>query len=795
MGIKRLLMVFIIVSVVLGSIVFILFQTGADKQIIEATLPAVERRLGVTITYGDVSSALTNVTLSDVKILSPQDDKPLASIDRLGIRFRIGPLFFGKLDITGIRLDNLDLRMGSGAKGASSSSWAQFIQNLATQKASIPGAERGAENKTERPEIYIVSGKMTFDDNNIKARVKSWSGRLDSDGQASLEIDRYEILHRGRKSIDGEVLKTLYHTQTHRVAIRMDGPSFTLPASPEEIVAMVRDAKAVMAGFSPGANHVPPPGPSDKGSAGPGTEPSFLPDGITGFNAVITDANATLYDPDIPESRLIIAGISADVSTSEDHPLSIRANGGLSGTAARWSVSTQILSPNRSTITLEVPDMPLSTLGNLIYRSEHIRWDNGFADGKITFDFDQSHHQLTLTGQAGISGVTLEHHRLGPEPLVGLKLLGDFKISYDTESRTAHIERLLISKGLARATIRGDVFFDRSAFDLDMTVPSTACRHIKAAIPDGLIPQISDVELSGQLGMSLRLAIDKEDMDNVRLNINLDNRCRIADYGHLAEPDYFRRPFAYTAYTADEAPLRLVTGPGTDRWANLSSISPYVIGAVLTTEDSKFWHHSGATIPEIKRAIVLNLKNDSLSHGASTITMQLAKNLFLTRDRTLARKLQELFFVWYLETHFSKEEILELYLNVVEFGPSIYGIGDAAAYYFGRDPSELNAMESVFLVKLLPNPVARHGATYLQDKVSKRQKGIFQRVLRTMKDRGHLTGAELGEALTQNIYFYRDGDPLPEPRPMMRGFVRRSYANEPEYDDTDTSDLEQPSWD
>jgi len=182
----------------------------------------------------------------------------------------------------------------------------------------------------------------------------------------------------------------------------------------------------------------------------------------------------------------------------------------------------------------------------------------------------------------------------------------------------------------------------------------------------------------------------------------------------------------------------------------------------------------------------LNLEKKGLSHGASTITMQLAKNLFLSRDRTMSRKLEELFFTWYLESYFSKEEILELYLNVVEFGPSVYGIVDAAHHYFGREPYELNLVESVFLIKLLPSPISRHDA-YVQGEVSERRMNVLHKTMRTMLDRGRISASEFEEGQSQKIDFYREGEPLPEPRVQVpRGAPVLTPDDAPAADDEST---------
>ena len=114
----------------------------------------------------------------------------------------------------------------------------------------------------------------------------------------------------------------------------------------------------------------------------------------------------------------------------------------------------------------------------------------------------------------------------------------------------------------------------------------------------------------------------------------------------------------------------------------LSAISKFMEVAVLTTEDGGFHRHHGFDHEAIRNSIRENLRRRKFVRGASTISMQLAKNLYLDRGKNLSRKLQEAVLTMYLEQELTKEQILELYLNVVEFGPLIYGIGPAARYYF-----------------------------------------------------------------------------------------------------------------
>ena len=139
-------------------------------------------------------------------------------------------------------------------------------------------------------------------------------------------------------------------------------------------------------------------------------------------------------------------------------------------------------------------------------------------------------------------------------------------------------------------------------------------------------------------------------------------------------------------------------------WVDFKDISPCLAGAVLVSEDINFWEHSGYDWEEIKRAIRTDIKKGRFTRGASTITQQLARNLFLSGAKTPARKLREFFIARKLERELSKMRILELYLNWVEWGEGIFGIQAASWNYFEKPAGELWPEEAVRLVSALPNP-------------------------------------------------------------------------------------------
>ncbi|RJQ45658.1 MAG: monofunctional biosynthetic peptidoglycan transglycosylase [Nitrospiraceae bacterium] len=139
-------------------------------------------------------------------------------------------------------------------------------------------------------------------------------------------------------------------------------------------------------------------------------------------------------------------------------------------------------------------------------------------------------------------------------------------------------------------------------------------------------------------------------------------------------------------------------------WTPMSQISPYLIKAVLIAEDDKFWQHEGFDYEALQKALEKDIKQKKFKFGGSTITQQLAKNLYLTPSKNPARKMKEAILTWRIEKTLSKRRILELYLNVAEWGEGLFGIGAASFHYYGKPAAELGTEESARLASVLPNP-------------------------------------------------------------------------------------------
>ncbi len=167
-------------------------------------------------------------------------------------------------------------------------------------------------------------------------------------------------------------------------------------------------------------------------------------------------------------------------------------------------------------------------------------------------------------------------------------------------------------------------------------------------------------------------------------------------------------------------------------WVSLNRISPNLVKAVLIGEDDKFYQHEGFDFEAIGDALERNLEEGRFAAGASTITQQLAKNLFLSPDKSLVRKLREAVLVWRMERALSKKRILELYLNVAEWGPGLFGAEAASRRYYGKSASNLTPGEAAHLAAVLPNPL-RYSPVKSSKYVAYRSKVILRRLMRRVK--------------------------------------------------------------
>ena len=338
------------------------------------------------------------------------------------------------------------------------------------------------------------------------------------------------------------------------------------------------------------------------------------------------------------------------------------------------------------------------------------------------------------------------------------------------DSGTLRLDDGELALGALRVALRGSVASteDHLAASLVFELPKTKCQAILGSIPSALIPTLAGAEAEGDLGARIRLVFDSLKLDDLVLDALVDDRCAMTAVPEPLAKEHFSEPFEHAIYDPDGSLDMETTGPTTENWTDLEHISPFMQVAVLTTEDGAFYRHKGFNRAAIRNALVANLKAGRFLRGASTITMQLAKNLFLSREKTLARKLEELILADYLEQTFTKKEIMELYLNVIEYGPNVYGITQAAFHYFGRKPDELNLAESLFLSSILPSPVRYHKLAE-KPQLSEGWSKHLRDLMGIAGKLGTISADELARGLTEQVVFHDPKDPLPPPRPPVTG--------------------------
>lgn len=313
----------------------------------------------------------------------------------------------------------------------------------------------------------------------------------------------------------------------------------------------------------------------------------------------------------------------------------------------------------------------------------------GPLQGEVTLDARCDAAGATCTLSARSEAAVLSHPLLAPTPLSPAPL----RVSL-TVDRGA---------GTAAGEVRYDALKASVAVSADRMVTVDARALPLTALVDrfaGSLPEARGAALAGTLGARLVYDLDARTLRSIEPAAD-----GLAAAGVLPDPGAWRRgSFTWRAPIEDGWVPR-TTGDGLPGWTPLSraGLAP---AAMIAAEDAAFRSHPGYHLPAIREALdAWMLEPDSAPRGGSTITQQLAKNLFCDpMDRTLARKLRELIYALDLERTLPKERILELYINIVELGPDLYGVGPAADAYFIKQPARLTPTEAAFVAAILPSP-------------------------------------------------------------------------------------------
>lgn len=320
---------------------------------------------------------------------------------------------------------------------------------------------------------------------------------------------------------------------------------------------------------------------------------------------------------------------------------------------------------------------------------------------------EESSDKFTLQGEAQVSGLHVYHPALSPEAInlnrgqVFYRInLGEKFIELDSATN------IRFNKMEFHPYLRAEKKEKQWHFTASVNKPWFPADDLFGSLPQGLFGNLEGIKTRGELSYHFLLDVDFALPDSLKLESELKERdFHITQYGRT-NLEKMSKEFVYTAYE-DGKPVRSFSvGPSWEHFAPLDSISPYLQMSVMQSEDGAFYHHQGFLPKAMREALIHDLKVKRFARGGSTITMQLVKNVFLNRNKNMARKLEEALIVWLIETEklTSKERMYEVYLNIAEWGPLIYGAHEAAAYYFNKRPSQLTVEESIFLASIVPKP-------------------------------------------------------------------------------------------
>jgi hypothetical protein len=361
--------------------------------------------------------------------------------------------------------------------------------------------------------------------------------------------------------------------------------------------------------------------------------------------------------------------------------------------------------------------------------------------------------RAAFSGNGRVSRLAIRHPKLAKDPVRGIELgwRASGEITLDGSHLRVDVGELQV--GRTRLELKGELINtdDRLALAVEGGIPLASCQDMLDSAPEGLAPLLTGMRMAGTFSLRIRANFDALKPNNTDSQVSFANDCRVTDVPAAIAPARFASTFAYDVRDETGRTLRLYTGPDTNGWVRYENISRYMEVAVLVNEDGRFFRHRGFDQEAISNSLRENLKARRFSRGASTVTMQLAKNLYLDRDKTLSRKLQEAVLTMLLEQELPKEKILELYLNVIEFGPGIYGIGAAAQYYFDTTAAELSVGQALYLGSILPKPKSHHFAA--DGNVSPGWSSYLRKLMHVAHKRQLITSAELEEGLREQVAF------------------------------------------
>ncbi|HVY37768.1 MAG TPA: biosynthetic peptidoglycan transglycosylase [Polyangia bacterium] len=688
-------------------------------------------KLGRAVTVGQGRAGLLHVVLHDVTVAGAPGGQPLATIARLSVPFGAAVGLHTPIEVGGLRV--------LAVRGGAEDNVSDVLARLRGKHPADKGAPAAPPAAAPGPTAPAAAAEPPPHTNLPDIALSN----------ASIEIrDEETRLRLAIPSLSGEI-----HPGT-RLALRMrglhGGLAFGGDGGGPRFGADELDLDTPLAGMKPTGI------PSIRVAGGTASPLPTL--ALTGVAGVI--APAPVGVPGAKEGLIIdlrgsYGGARETLWTAKGDADPAHGTGKLALRAEQFSLA-------------RIADvLPASVL----------RPSNTLIDAAL--DLSWMGDAVRFGGDLAVVGLSVQNAALAADPIDDVSVRVGLHGTVYPLARRVNIDRAEARIRDLTGRVAGHVAMPTGTFrftngktmgvlpDIDLTfsVPRIACSKLLASIPGALVPRLQGFVLTGFFQADVHARIDFAHLDDLELGgkVALDG-CKVVKapdeikaLGDPAKPtlvfnvDVPKLPGGPAGET-DTMPV--VVGPDNPDFAPYDQISPYLVGSIMTTEDNGFFKHHGWVSSEFKSALRRNLQGGGFRLGASSITMQMTKNVLLTKDKTLSRKFQELFLVWYLEQILPKERILELYFNAIEFGPRIYGIGAATRHYFGKRPADLTPLEAAFFSSILPSPKRRY-VQYCHGSLTPQWDRYVRRILAKVHERGRISDDEYAAYSTQPFVFDR----------------------------------------
>ncbi len=666
-------------------------------------------KLGREVRFGAIEVSLGHAVIHDLEVRGPLDgDTPLVHVDRIDIDFDTMASLVGSVHVREAQLDGVILNIRRHADGRDNIR--DVIEHVRAEGSSNEGTGKSSGGMMPTS-IKVTHGRLFANDGETGATM------LVNDGEATWK--------------------------------------------PGELIALARNVTATTI-------------------AAPKASASKLEiRKLSGQPPVVSVEGGELS----LWPKLSLTGIGGKVSANpaKQGEYSIDLAGGYGGVPGNLWTAKGGLDPKAlvASIDLEAEKFQLDRLAPILARTPVVDYNSTSVDTKVHLELERNGGKFA--GEFHLRGLNVGHPMLADKEVHDLDLSGKITGLFDRQRQRLELAQgdfvvrdmpfsvtgvvarpLKISEGTpapagpANEPVATQGPGGIALLNMRVVIPPIDCQRVLAAIPTEMAPYMEGYKLRGMFDADVTLDINWADLDATKLDGHVGlKHCKVIEQP-ADSPKRLKTEFEHYVEVDQGKWDSFVVGPTNENFVPFEEISPYLIKSIMSTEDSSFYFHHGFITTEFRSALVNNLKRGKFVQGASSITMQMVKNVLLYREKTLARKLQELFLTWHVENTLSKDRILEIYFNVIEYGPGLYGIGPAAKHFFGKAPKDLSPVEAAFFSTILPSPKARY-MQYCAGTLTKWTTDKIQRILGIMLKRDRLTQTEYDQAMATPLLFAKDG--------------------------------------